>query len=107
MTWIPITSGLIPATQREHLVTIRQPWLVNQTPSYRYQIALAIYIPRFTEEYDGEIDDFGEYREEDDTLYCPAGWYETNTSNPDYGYTPIDGDVVAIQPAPKPWKPEE
>lgn len=38
----------------------------------------AFYAAKFTEESNGDWDEFAEYDEERDKYYTPEGWYETN-----------------------------
>jgi hypothetical protein len=108
MTWITQQPLPVPATQRKHLVTFRR-WQGHPRPGrYHYCITLAIYISRFTELcHDDEFEDIGEYNEADNGYYWPEGWYEICESHPEYIFWKLDGEVVAIQPAPKAWDPVE
>ena len=45
-------------------------------------------------EYD-EHELFADYDEGTDAYYWPAGWYERQSANPEYGYCAMTEDVIA------------
>ena len=97
MPWTLLPEGAKPNSRAEMLVTVR-------TDYNRYFTVLAKYIHRFTEPNTNEYDD-GDYSESDDEYYTPEGWYEIALCNPEFSHWPVEGIVVAVQPAPTPWKP--
>lgn len=75
-------------------------------------VSTAIYIPYHwcTDEDMGWNTDYFaelEYCEEQDAWWLPCGWYETTINTiDDCSYVKIDGEVIAWDNMPKPYKPK-
>lgn len=88
--------------------------LVTWIPSWNRELSFvstAIFIPHHwctTEDisWSDECYEDLEYCEEKESWWVPDGWYETITNAiDDIGFMKIDGEVIAWDKMPKPYKP--
>jgi hypothetical protein len=70
------------------------------------RIVKAAYVEKFTEESNGDYDEFADYNEATDCYYTPEGWYEYIDNWDDFSHIKIgEGTPTHWMPLPKP--PEE
>lgn len=105
------TCGLPKCKPHEYSEEVLVTWIPSWNKNRRL-ISIAVYVPHHhctTDDlcwhYDETID--LEYCEEQDSWWIPSRWYETITNLiDDCGYVPIDGEVIAWDKMPRPYKPK-
>jgi GH24 family phage-related lysozyme (muramidase) len=75
-TWIAVTTAM-PKPGTKVLAAY-------QLGSGNWRIVIGEYIPRFFSEIDPDSDVEGEYCEDAELYYLPAGWYEQQDNCDDY-----------------------
>lgn len=104
------TNGLPKCKPNNFSEEVLVTWIPRWNKNMKL-VSIAIYIPHHwctTDDIGWNTDSFLglEYCEEKDAWWVPCGWYETITNTiDDIGYVDIDGEVIAWDRMPKPYKP--
>lgn len=105
------TCGTPKCKEREYSEEVLVTWIPNWNKNMQL-VSTAVYIPHHwctTDDIGWNSDCFTEleYCEERDAWWIPSGWYETTINTiDDIGYISIDGEVIAWDRKPKPYKPK-
>lgn len=103
------TCGLPKCKPHEYSEEVLVTWIPSWNKNMKL-VSIAVYIPHHwctTDDISLHPDSFSdlEYCEEKDAWWVPCGWYETITNTiDDIGYVDIDGEVIAWDRMPKPYK---
>ena len=103
------TVGLPKCKPHDFSEEVLVTWIPSWNKSMRL-VSTAVYVPHHwctTDDLGWNTDDFAEleYCEEKDEWWVPCGWYETTTNCIDgIGYVDIEGEVIAWDRMPKPYK---
>lgn len=103
------TVGFPKCKPHEYSEEVLVTWIPRWNKNVRL-VSTAVYVPYHwatTDDIGWNSDCFEdlEYNEEKDEWWVPCGWYETITNCiDDIGYVDIDGEVIAWDKLPKPYR---
>ena len=91
---------------KERLPKVDKPVLISAKNNYYEYVCVGKWVEKYSVEDYGEEFEFTDYNEENDTYYCPEGWYEYIHNWDDYSDVFIYDEVIAWQPLPEPYEME-
>lgn len=91
---------------KERLPKVDKPVLISAKNNYYEYVCVGKWVEKYSVEDYGEEFEFTDYNEENDTYYCPEGWYECIHNWDDYSDVFICDEVIAWQPLPEPYEME-
>ena len=91
---------------KKRLPKVDKPVLITAKDNNYEYVCVGKWVEKYSVEDYGENFEFTDYNEENDTYYCPEGWYECIHNWDDYSDVFIYDEVIAWRPLPKPYEME-